>query len=143
MGYSSAIAISAAGMEVQRARLDTAAVNIANVNTTRSADGGTYIPLVAVTKNRKSFFNQFNQLSQLNALPQTSVMQQENVVPRLVFEPSHPDANEDGFVAYPGIDTVTEMVSLMTAVRSYEANVVALNAAKSMSLKAIDLGAGS
>jgi flagellar basal-body rod protein FlgC len=143
MGYSSAIAISAAGMEVQRARLDTAAVNIANVNTTRSVDGGTYVPLVAVTKNRKSFFDGFNQLSQLGAMPQTSVIQQTNNVPRLVFEPAHPDANEEGFVAYPGIDTVTEMVNLMTAVRSYEANVVALNAAKSMSMKAIDLGAGS
>ena len=143
MDYSSAFAISAAGMEVQRTRLDVAAVNIANVNTTKSINGGSYVPLIAVTKNKKSFLEGFKQLSQLNSIPQATVVQEANNVPRLVFEPSHPDANADGFVAYPGVDTVTEMVNLMTAVRSYEANVVALNAAKSMALKAIDLGSGS
>lgn len=143
MGYSSAIAISAAGMEVQRTRLDVAAINIANVNTTRTSRGGSFIPLTAVTKNHKSFLEGFQQLGLTSGLPQAEVMQQTNNVPRLVFEPSHPDANAEGFVAYPGIDVVTEMVNTMTAVRAYEANVVALSAAKSMTLKAIDLGAGS
>lgn len=143
MDYSSAIAISAAGMEVQRTRLDVAAINIANVSTTKSINGGPYVPLTVVTKNKKSFFDGFQQLTQSNSLPQATVVEQANNVPRLVFEPSHPDANIEGFVAYPGVDTVTEMVNLMTAVRSYEANVVALNAAKSMTLKAIDLGNGS
>lgn len=143
MDYSSVFAISAAGMEVQRTRLDVAAINIANVNTTKSIHGEPYVPLIAVTRNKKSFFDGFKQLSQLNSVPQATVLQQTNNVPRLVFEPSHPDANAEGFVAYPSVDTVTEMVNLMTAVRSYEANVVALNAAKSMALKAIDLGGGS
>ena len=143
MDYLAAFAISAAGMEVQRTRLDVAAVNIANVNTTKSIYGGPYVPLIAVTKNKKSFFDGFKQLTQLNSIPQATVVQESNNVPRLIFEPAHPDANTDGFVAYPGVDTVTEMVNLMTAVRSYEANVVALNAAKSMALKAIDLGSGS
>jgi flagellar basal-body rod protein FlgC len=143
MDYSSAFAISAAGMEVQRTRLDVAAINIANVNTTKSIHGGPYVPLIAVTRNKKTFFEGLKQLGQLSSIPQATVLQESNNVPRLVFEPSHPDANSEGFVAYPGVDTVTEMVNLMTAVRSYEANVVALNAAKSMALKAIDLGSGS
>lgn len=142
MDYSSIFAISAAGMEVQRTRLDVAAMNIANVNTSRAADGGPYIPLTSVTNTKKTFFDGLKQLGEINSLPQSAVIQQGNSVPKLVFEPSHPDANIDGFVAYPGVDTVTEMVNLMTAVRAYEANTVALNAAKSMALKAIDLGRG-
>lgn len=142
MDYSSAFAISAAGMEVQRTRLDVAAVNIANVNTTKTLLGGPYVPLMAIARNKKSFFDGFNQLGQLHSLPKSVVIQQTNNVPRMVFEPTHPDANKDGFVAYPGVDTVTEMVNLMTAVRAYEANVVALNAAKSMALKAIEIGNG-
>ena len=143
MDYSSAFAISAAGMQVERARLDVAAMNIANVHTTRTSNGGHYSPMVATIKNKKSFLNGLQQLGQLNSLPQVSITQQSNSVPKLVFEPSHPDANKDGFVAYPGVDTITEMVNLMTAVRSYEANVVALNAAKSMALKAIEIGGGA
>lgn len=142
MDYSSAFAISAAGMEAQRSRLDVAAINIANVNTTRALHGGAFKPLIAVSRNKKSFFSGFEKLNQLNSLPETTVLPQTDNVPRLVFEPSHPDANKKGFVAYPGVDTVTEMVNLMTAVRSYEANVVALNAAKSMALKAIEIGSG-
>ena len=140
MDYSSVFAISAAGMDVQRTRLDVAAMNIANVNTSRSSDGGPYIPLTAVTNSKKSFLNGLQQLGYFNVLPQAAVVEQTYSVPKLVFEPSHPDANIDGFVAYPGVDTVTEMMNLMTAVRAYEANTVALNAAKSMALKAIDLG---
>lgn len=143
MDYSSLFAISAAGMQVERARLDVAAMNIANVHTTKASNGNPYSPLVVSAKNKKSFINGLQQIGQLSSLPQVTITQQANSVPKLVFEPSHPNANKEGFVAYPGIDTVTEMVNLMTAVRSYEANVVALNAAKSMALKAIEIGGGS
>ena len=60
--------------------------------------------------------------------------------PRLVYDPSHPDANEEGYVAYPNINVVNEMVDLITASRAYEANVTALNAAKTMALKALEIG---
>jgi flagellar basal-body rod protein FlgC len=60
--------------------------------------------------------------------------------PRLVYEPGHPDANEKGFVAYPGINPISEMVNLMSATRAYEANVAALSAAKTMALKTLELG---
>lgn len=142
MDYSSIFAISAAGMQVQRTKLDVSALNIANVNTTRSSHGGPFIPLIAVSRNKKSFLDGLTNLGQIGSMPEVTVTHQINTVPRLVFEPSHPDANKDGFVAYPGVDTVSEMVNMMTAVRSYEANVVALNAAKSMALKAIEIGNG-
>lgn len=142
MDYLSAFAISSAGMQVERTRLDVAAMNIANVNTSRAHNGGSYIPLTTVTRAKKSFLNAYQQTNHLDSMPMASVMQQTDSVPRLVFEPKHPDANAEGFVAYPGVDTVTEMVNLMTAVRAYEANVVALNAAKSMAMKAIEIGNG-
>jgi flagellar basal-body rod protein FlgC len=142
MDYLSAIAISSAGMQIERTRLDVAAMNIANVHTTRGENGGPFIPLSVTTSERNSFINTYNGISLQHALPEAKIIRQTQTVPRLVFEPSHPDANSDGFVAYPGVDTVKEMVNVMTAVRAYEANVVALNAAKSMALKAIDLGSG-
>ena len=67
-------------------------------------------------------------------------IQPTNVAPRLEFEPGHPDADTKGFVAYPGVDSTVEMVNLMTAVRAYEANVIALNAAKAMTMKAMEIG---
>ncbi len=65
------------------------------------------------------------------------------IAPRMVYEPGHPFANERGFVAYPGVDAATEMVTIMTALRAYEANVAALNAARTMTLRALDIGGGT
>lgn len=130
-------------MQVERTRLDVAAMNIANVNTTRTVDGGMYSPLSVVTTAKSTFSHSLDTLGMRLATPEANVVQQNMSVPRLVHEPNHPDANEDGFVAYPGVDTVKEMINIMTAVRAYEANVVAINAAKSMALKAIDLGSGA
>ncbi|EUJ10319.1 flagellar basal-body rod protein FlgC [Methylophilaceae bacterium 11] len=143
MDYSSAIAISSAGMQVERARLDVSAINIANAHTTRGVNGGPYVPLVALARSGKSFLKTYEALQQHRSMPEVNVIRQTQSVPRMVFEPAHPDANVDGFVAYPGVDTVKEMVNMMTAVRAYEANVVAINAAKSMAMKAIDLGNGA
>jgi flagellar basal-body rod protein FlgC len=67
-------------------------------------------------------------------------LQSVDAPPRLAFEPGHPDADDKGFVAYPGINPVAEMMNLLTATRAYEANVAALNAAKAMALRAIDIG---
>lgn len=138
MDFSYASAISASGMEVERTRLDVASINLANVHTSRVPGGGPFKPLQAISAN--AFSTTYSNLENLLfTLPQAYV-QQSNAAPHLVYEPHHPDANEKGFVAYPAIDTVNEMVHLMTAVRAYEANVAALNAAKSMAVKALELG---
>lgn len=143
MNYLKAFEISAAGLNVERTRLDISAMNIANAHTTRTLNGAQYIPLSVTTMAKvKGFQPQGLQMGDKMSVPFATVTQQFNALPKLVFEPSHPDANKEGFVAYPGVNTVMEMVNMMSAVRAYEANTVAISAAKSMAMKAIDLGSG-
>jgi flagellar basal-body rod protein FlgC len=142
MSYISAFEISSSGMAFERLRADVAAANLANMHTTRSLDGGPYKPVRAVagsTAYAGSFEDQLSLAALGNSLRAAQV-QEVVSQPRMVHEPSHPDANDKGFVAYPNVDVVTEMVSLMTATRSYEANVSALNAAKAMALKTLEIG---
>lgn len=144
MDFSFASAISASGMEVERTRLDVATINLANIHTSRAQHGVPFKPLRAmVTSNRSLFSKTLTGVGNMAAVAPSVYIQEANVAPRLVYEPGHPDADTKGFVAYPGIDTVSEMVNVMTAVRAYEANVVAMNAAKSMALKALDIGSGA
>jgi flagellar basal-body rod protein FlgC len=144
MNYLQAFAISASGMAVEKARVDITAVNIANAQSTRGADGAGFRPLRVISAARaapefSSLLSAEQSVKNLQGA-QIVAVQPVDTPPRLVLEPGHPDADERGFVAYPGINPVTEMVTLMTAVRVYEANVAALNAAKTMALKTLDLG---
>ena|SRR5215471_18306954 len=144
MDYAAAFAISASGMLVAKTRVDVTAVNLANAYSTRSADGALFTPLQVVAAARRAdlFRGLLGRADPTVALGGAQVVEvrRTNVPPRLVFEPRHPDADAKGFVAYPGINPVLEQVNLVTATRIYEANVAALNAAKSMALKALDLG---
>ena len=145
MDYRNAFAISASGMTVEKLRLDTTAVNLANVHSTRGADGKPFQPLsVKVGEAGASFAAGFEQLAGAARLRGARVVQIEptNVAPRRVYEPGNPDADEQGFVALPGVNQVTEMVNMASALRAYEANVTAMNAAKTMALKALELGGG-
>lgn len=144
MDYMSAFEISASGMTVERARLDATAVNLANANSTRGIDGTLFRPLRVVSgpKAGQGFSVTFDAFSAAQGPRGVAVteVRRLDVAPRLVFEPAHPDADEKGFVAYPGINPVSEMVNLIATMRTYEANVVAMNAAKTMALKALDIG---
>lgn len=147
MDYYAAFEISASGMSLERIRLDTLALNLANANTTRAEDGGPYRPLRVIARARDvaEFEGRIDAL--LNShypggVEVTEIVAQE-VEPRLVHDPGHPDADDRGFVAYPNINPVSEMVTLIEAVRGYEANVRALNAAKAMALSALDIGRSS
>lgn len=145
MDYRNAFAISATGMTVEKVRLDTTAVNLANVHSTRGPDGALFQPLsVKVGETRSSFAAGFDQLAGAGLLRGAHVVRIEptNVAPRRVYEPGNPSADEQGFVAMPGVNQVTEMVNMASALRAYEANVVAMNAAKTMALKALELGGG-
>lgn len=146
MDFSYAAAISASGMEVERVRLDASAINLANVHTTRTAGGGAFRPLRVLSGAGAvgGFAGVLGNAAQA-MVPGAQVLavEQADVPPRLAYEPGHPDANSQGFVAYPGVDSVLEMVNVMTAVRSYEANVIAINAAKAMASKALEIGSGS
>jgi flagellar basal-body rod protein FlgC len=143
MDYFSVFDISASGMEVQKVRLDTVALNLANVNTTRTSEGGPYKPLGVVIgeKTGADFEGMFDSISRRYlAGAKVATVEPLNVEPRLVYEPEHPDADEKGFVAYPNINPVSEMVKLMESTRAYEANVKAINAAKTMALRALEIG---
>jgi len=141
MDYRAAFQISAAGMTVERTRLDVTSVNLANVHSTRAADGTLFRPLRVVTQAAAPGFA--GALASAAGAPRIVGIEEVAGDPRLVYEPGHPQADEKGFVAYPAVDQVSEMVNLMTAVRAYEANVVALNAAKTMAMKALDIGGNS
>lgn len=145
MDFSYVAAISQSGMDVERARLDTAAINLANVHTTRVAGGGPFKPLRAVSGygNAVPFSGALRSSAQLIPGAKLLGVERTNVPPRLAFEPGHPDADARGFVAYPGIDPLVEMVNLMTAQRAYEANVMAISAAKAMASRALDIGGGA
>ena len=142
MDYFAAFDISASGMEVQKVKLDTVALNLANVNTTRGASGGPYQPMEVIVGERSS--SSFDSLvsgyhSQYRGAEVIDV-RAKVVDSRMVHDPDHPDANSDGLVAFPDINPVSEMVDLLAATRAYEANVRAVNAAKTMALRALDIG---
>jgi flagellar basal-body rod protein FlgC len=145
MGFQTAMRISASGLTSQRMRMDVISSNIANVSTTRSEDGGPY-------KRREVIFGSaLARVGKLmadgrNMMPAfapagvrvVGIASQAGV--RLVNDPQHPDADENGDVAYPAIDMVQEMTDMMSATRAYEASVTAVTAAKGMALKALELG---
>ena len=146
MDYLSAFEISASGMAVEKTRLDTVALNLANINTTTDKYGGLYTPLrvVSQVKYNQNFDHHFNNAlnNNLPAGVEVSEIRQLSVEPRLVYEPSHPHADTNGFVSYPGINHVTEMVTMIESLRVYQANVKAVNAAKTMAQQALEIGSG-
>jgi len=146
MDISSVFDISAAGMNLQRTRLEVSALNLANADTTRGPDGLPFTPLQVVVHASANTFEALLQASRDGASPSVPLPVAEvraaSGSPRQVYDPSHPDANAQGYVSYPNINAVTEMVQLITVTRAYEANVRALNAAHSMALKALEIGSG-
>lgn len=116
------LGLSATGMSTQQRFLEVIAKNIANANTTRTPEGGPYVREVA-TANGDG----------------TAEVSGDQRPGRLVYDPGHPDANADGFVAYPNVDLNTELVDLMVARRAFEANASVFQAAKSMLRRALDI----
>lgn len=145
MDYQSAFAISAAGMSAEKLRVDIAALNLANANSPLSAKGAGYQPLrVQASMRAVPGARSFEALMDHGmSATQTLSVAPYRAPPRRVHEPGHPQANKDGFVLYPGVDSLTEMVTLMVASRAYEADVAAFNAAKSMAVKALEIGGRS
>lgn len=139
MDYLKSFAVSAAGMVVERTRVEVAAMNLANANTVQDPAATGYRPLRVVAQAGQAPFSSLVESGLGVALPAATV-EPTAVAPRLAQEPGHPLANEQGLVAYPGVDAATEMVSMMSATRAYEANVAALNTARTLALKTLDIG---
>lgn len=148
MSFLSSLNISASGMTAQRARLDVAAENIANIETTRTESGGPYRRRMIVLEAKNDSFSQVlsqtmartGRSAQTTAGVRATQILEDPTELKAVYEPDHPDADEQGYVRMPNIDMVKEMTDGMAATRSYEANITAFNAVKLMAQKALEVG---
>ena len=134
MKLFSTMSISATGLQAERVRMDTVSSNIANINTTRTEEGGPYRRKIAVFKEALS-----NEMNQLGGVEVDEIAQDQSEFKR-VYDPEHPDADADGYVLMPNVNILDEMADLIVATRSYEANVTAVNASKDMFMKALEIG---
>ncbi len=165
IGMFSGLGISATALRAQRIRQNVIASNLANVETTRTPDGGPYKRQTVVLREnpvepeRKFIFEKprmhgFTTHENHIAIPKPGfpesrdkvgsgvevvAIEQDATPPRLVYNPEHPDADEQGYVAMPNVNVVQEMTDMITATRSYEASVTAMNSTKAMLLKALEL----
>lgn len=141
MSFFTAIDASASGLTAERLRLDTIANNIANINTTRTPQGGPYRRQQVVFESALQDQGLWTKGARgsLGSGVRVAGIAADNSPPIMVYNPEHPDANQEGYVATPSINIVREMVDLISASRSYEANITALNAAKSMTMRSLDI----
>ena len=146
MGMFTSFNINASGMTAQRYGMDIISENVANANTTRTADGTPYRRKVAYFEEKggqTAFGAALNQATgnySGKGVKVTGVYEDYTTEMKKVYDPSHPDADEDGYVLMPNVDIVTEMVDMISATRSYEANVTASSASKNMAMQALNIG---
>lgn len=149
MNFFRALDISASGLSAQRLRLDIVAANLANAGTTRTPSGGPYrrqdVVFEAVEVDRFRDLLRGELATPAAATGEQLGVRVSEVVtdpspPRMVYDPGHPHANPEGYVAYPNVNPLEEMVNLLDATRAYEANVTAVQAAKSMAMRALEIG---
>jgi flagellar basal-body rod protein FlgC len=150
MSFWNSLRIGASGLNAQRLRLDIIANNIANAETTRTASGGPYQRRDVVFRDaaKNAFIPPFVQARQRAAgSPQagqggvqvSQIVTDDSQGPR-VYDPTHPDADEEGFVTYPNVNLVVEMTNMLSATRSYEANLTVIESAKNMAKQALEIG---
>jgi len=144
MGLFDALTTSASGLSAQRLRMNLISANLANINTTRTESGGPYQrkePVFSAQEKGISFQGVLDSEMSAGLTPVTVVdVVPDNRPPILKYDPDHPDADDKGYVAMPNIQVVEEMVNMMSASRSYEANVTAIKTIKSMVMKAMEIG---
>jgi flagellar basal-body rod protein FlgC len=165
MDMFSGLSISASGLRAQRMRQNVIASNLANAETTRTKDGGPYKRQFVVLRENtldpekrfvfgpekmKGFTTHENHIpipdpglplgkDHVGSGVEVASVEQDQSPAKLVYDPSHPDANEQGYVAMPNVNVVQEMTDMITATRSYEASVTAMNSTKAMLMKAMDI----
>ena len=146
MGFFGAMNTAATGMTAQRLRLDIISQNIANSNTTRTEAGGPYKRKSVIFEqidntNGSSFASALNKAAQsgTNGVRVARIIEDESEG-AMSYDPTHPDADANGYVHYPNVNTVDEMVNMISASRSYEANITSFNTMKAMFNKALEIG---
>lgn len=145
MDFFTSMDISSSALTAERTRMNLISSNIANANATRTQEGGPYKRKDAVFATTPpapgSFGSALQNASQKNSLGVSVVeVREDTSPPRMQYDPSHPDADQQGYVAYPNVNVVEEMADMIAATRAYEANVTASQAAKSMALKTLEIG---
>jgi flagellar basal-body rod protein FlgC len=141
LGVFSALEVAASGLSAERTRMNTVASNLANVNTTETPEGGPYRRLDPVfravpLKRGETVGDSPREVS----LVQVPRINQDTRDPRMVYEPGHPDADANGYVKYPNVNVVEEMVNMVTASRAYEAGVTTIDSIKGLARTAIGIG---
>jgi flagellar basal-body rod protein FlgC len=137
-----ALRISASGLSAERLRMDTIASNIANATTTRGENGQPYRRKVAVFQenlNRELNLKTGKTENNMLGVKAVSIEEDESELKKM-YDPSHPDADAEGYVTMPNVNILNEMADMISATRAYEANVTAMNSEKSMFLKALEIG---
>lgn len=144
MSFYDSINISASALTAETLRMDIISKNIANANTTRTANGTPYRRQVVVFQEDKklpfsSYLN--NELNRFNkgGVKATAVIEDKSDF-KMVYNPGHPDADEKGYVKMPNVDIMIEMVNMISATRAYDANITSINSTKSIIMKALDIG---
>jgi flagellar basal-body rod protein FlgC len=144
MSFFSIMDICSSGLNCEKVRMELIAQNIANIETTKTAEGGPYQRKMIAFK--EALNNQLNGTKDAGGITgagvQVSDIVTDNAEPLMVYDPQNPDANQDGYVAKPNINLANEIVDSISASRAYEANVTILNATKTMASKALTIGRG-
>lgn len=144
MSFLDALKTSASGLSAQRLRMNLISSNLANINTTRTAEGGPYKrkdAVFAASPQQTSFEEALSRhMEPQNVEVQVTEIRDDLRAPIVKFDPGHPDADQEGYVTLPNINVVEEMVNMISASRSYEANVTAIRATKEMAADAMEIG---
>ena len=138
--FFAAMEVSASGLSAQRTRMNVASSNLANAQTTQGADGGPYRRRDVVMTSTEVPEARGTQFAQFVRGVEVKQITEDQKAPRLEYDPGHPHANAEGYVAYPNINPIEEMVDMITASRAYEAGVTAMSTAVSMAERALGIG---
>ena len=140
MDFSIPFKICASGLAAQRVKMDVITSNLANVGTTNTPEGGPYKRKEVVLGSRNVVTDFDGRLRDvLQAVEVKDIVEDKNGI-KLIYDPSHPDADEKGFVAMPNVNVVSEMAEMINVNRAYEACATAFDATKNMALKSLDIG---
>ena len=143
MDFFDALHVSSSGLSAQRLRMNLISANLANMNTTRTKAGGPYRrkdPVFAAQAQQGSFRQMLRDRQEMLSKVAVVGVVEDSRAPIRRYDPNHPEADRNGYVALPNINVMEEMVNMISATRSYEANVSAIKAAKAMALKALEIG---
>lgn len=138
MDFLSSMRISASGLDAQQKRMETISSNLANAETVGYKKKDPVFTAVTDKKNFGEILN--NEMDEHAQGVMVSEVAEDTSPPRLIYNPSHPHARSDGYVEMPNVNQVVEMANMVSAQRAYESNITALNAAKAMAIKALDIG---